>query len=265
MRRIRIVLVVFVAAVLLVAPAQGKREPGPPFNLNIFPWDEPIGARPALVGQRLNFLVTVDDSDPAAGPIRIAVKVTDKKATVTMTPNPLPAGVVGELTIVPDRPKAGYDEDRFLVEVTGTRQGWISRDWRTQLVFNDVDSSQDMAREYLALFLPWLQSEHPELGVTAATKWEVTAVAPALIVSHYLFFTPDLEVGLVWHNTWGGEWDDWAAIYVRHRWTDYSPSLAAKIDSVEHLAESPAHAIAPPPMVMRTTDFMMWGPPENGH
>jgi hypothetical protein len=243
------------AGATAISPVGAAREVGPPFTLEIFPVDEPVLARQALPGQLVNFLLTVTDADPSAGPVHVTVRVTDDMARVRVKPEQLRAGTVGELIVIPRRIGKRRGEDRFLVEITAKRAGWVSRDWRTIHVLNDREMSLGEAREMLDRFIPWLESEHPELGITANTKFRATGVAPALIVSKYLFFTPKLEIGLLWHSgSWGA--DAWARLYVRHRKTEFAPSVAAQIDS--YPANTPVREVDPPAQVMRTTYFE-WG------
>ncbi len=100
----------------------------------------------------------------------------------------------------------------------------------------------------LARFLPWLATAHPELGIGPKTKFDATIVGPrVLVVTHYLYFTPEYEIHLYWHVMIAPY--DWAKIDIRRRGVETSPSLAAEISSVS--ARDAPHAIAPPDAIWR--------------
>ena len=63
------------------------------------------------------------------------------------------------------------------------------------------------------------------------------------IVMRYVFVSRDWEIGLEWHVM--AEPDDWAHLYLRHRWTDLLPSFGAEVTSV--LRGDPPHAVVPSP------------------
>ena len=77
---------------------------------------------------------------------------------------------------------------------------------------------------------PGLPSAHPELGITAQTKWEPVFVSTLLVVSHYSYYSPDWELAIAWHNMIAPY--DWTDMYLRHRGTETAPSIAFRIDSV---------------------------------
>jgi hypothetical protein len=96
----------------------------------------------------------------------------------------------------------------------------------------------------VAPFIPWLTSEHPELGIDAETDWTGTVVTPhILIVSHYLYFSDEWEIHLHWHVMIPPY--DWTKIELRRRFeeTRYSlgymlPSRSAEPLDFEEMAAS---------------------------
>ena len=63
----------------------------------------------------------------------------------------------------------------------------------------------------------------------------------------YTFFSEEWEMGVSKHVMIPP--DDWAKIYLRHRFTEASPSYAFKISSLE--AKEEPYAIDPPQSVWR--------------
>jgi len=95
-------------------------------------------------------------------------------------------------------------------------------------------------------FIPWLAANYPEFGITSETEWTGTVVNPNfLVVMHYIFFSEDWEMYVEWHVTIPP--DDYARIYLRHRFTEARPSYAFEISSVE--AQEEPHAIEVPDWV----------------
>jgi len=91
-------------------------------------------------------------------------------------------------------------------------------------------------------FIPWLAVNHPEFGITSETEWTGTIVRPNIqVVMFYLFFSEDWEMGVSWHVTIPPH--NWARIYLRHRFTEVSPSYAFEIPSWSE--EREPHAIDP--------------------
>ncbi len=107
----------------------------------------------------------------------------------------------------------------------------------------------DLATEIRDKFIPWLATNHPEFGITSETKWSETIVRPhILVVTYYLFFSEDWEMGVSWHVTIPPH--NWSRIYLRHRFTEASPSYAFEISSWGE-EEYDIYAIDPPESVWR--------------
>jgi hypothetical protein len=152
---------------------------------------------------------------------------------------------VVEVTVVPDAVEA---DATLRVTITGTRDGLEAVAERTLPVWPETDARGADAAMIRDLFIPWIEEQHPELGIDASTPWEGTIVqSQMLIVSHYLFLTDEWEMGVEWHVM--APPDDWARMYLRHRFDELAPSIAAEISSV--LDEVPPVEIDPPEAVFR--------------
>jgi len=180
----------------------------------------------SIAGQRVVFLVTVAEG---AGTAPVVVSARAAGATVRVEePEVGPGEDVAEVVVTTDAASVGGS-------VTVTVEG--SRGRATDLVevsFEVVEGTDDRA-EYAAQlrdrFVGWLAENRPELGITAATRWDATIVSPQwLVVSHYLFFSDEWELHVAWHIMIAPH--DWARIDLRPRFRLTQPSLAFEIPSV---------------------------------
>ena len=94
----------------------------------------------------------------------------------------------------------------------------------------------------------WLAANHPELGITAATRWRPLFVSTLLVVSHMSYFTDTWEMGLAWHAGTIPPYD-WSQIYLRKRDSQLKPSIAFKLDSFS--GKTAPYAVAAPDVVVR--------------
>ena len=215
---------------------------GEPFSIAVFPAEEFPEIRTAIAGQREIFLVTADP-DEGTGPITITASA--ELASVEVEPAELVPGQVVEVTVVPDPVEA---DATLTVSISGARDGFEADEVRALPVWPEVDGRLADAEAIRDLFVPWIEEHHPELGIDGSTPWEGTIVqSQMLIVSHYLFLTDEWEMGLEWHVTAAP--DDWARMYLRHRFTEAAPSVAAEISSV--LDGVPPVEADPPEAVFR--------------
>lgn len=205
------------------APSQASTASETPasFELDVIP-ARSIGR--TIGGQRVVYLVTVSGA-PSDGPVDLTA-VADG-ASVSIEPQPLMPGVVGEVTVVP----VGVGADVELpVAITGSRRGVMRTVDRALSLSPGDDTLRPDAEQHLVPFVAWLQAHRPELGIDDQTRWEATPGSWVLIVNHYLFFSDEWELELSWHVMIPP--DDWARISLRHRWTESHPSLAFEIPSV---------------------------------
>lgn len=187
----------------------------------------------AIPGQMCVFLVSVDGG---IGKVEILASAPD--STVSVEPQAITSEQVSEITVTPQ--KFGTQT----LTVRGNRAGLQQAKTATlevlELVVDGEDPLGAYATEIRDRFIPWLAANHPEFGITSSTEWTGTIVRPNfMVVMFYLFFSDDWEMGVSWHVMIPPY--DWARIYLRHRFTEVSPSYAFEISSLE--AQEEPHAI----------------------
>ena len=100
------------------------------------------------------------------------------------------------------------------------------------------------------LFIPYVSEHWRQLGITADTEWVGTIVKPRyLVVTHYLFFSDQWELGVMWHNTIPPY--NWAEVYLRRRFLCDHPQYAFRISSVTADPPEEPHVVPPPEPVDR--------------
>lgn len=98
------------------------------------------------------------------------------------------------------------------------------------------------------LFIPWLASAHPELGIDETTEWAANPLRPHILEVSYSMFLSDVwELVVWWHVTIPPY--DWARMYLRRRTTETAPSFAAEVHSVS--GGDAAQEMTPPEEVWR--------------
>jgi len=147
-------------------------------------------------------------------------------SAVTVEPQAITLGQVAEVTVIPDEASIG---GTVMVTILGERGGLEKTETVTVEVRQGEDLLAPTAEQIRDRFIPWLAGNYPELGITNKTEWTGTTVHPHMpVVMFYLFFSADWEMGVSWH------WEkglSWARIYLRHRFTEVSPSYAFKISA----------------------------------
>jgi hypothetical protein len=212
------------------------------FTVSVFPAEDPVEARVAIPGEKVSFLVVVespgDDRTVAVTAVASGAKIT------TIKPAQLKPGVVGEVWLTPDSVTA---DATATVTVTASR-GTVTRTVdRSIKVTPMTDERAADAQRYFQMWVDYLATAHPELGITKETVWEPTYVSIFLVVSHYAYYSDEWEMKVSWHNMIPPY--DWTEVYLRHRGTEWKPSLDFKIDSVS--GKTAAYATTPPDAVMR--------------
>jgi len=190
----------------------------------------------AIAGQRCIFPVAVTDEQGwligkagLGGTVEVSVQVSEGKAAVTAQPRQAAPGQVAEVIVIPTEASA---DEIFTVTITGKRYGLTRTKTITIKVIPGEDDIGSHAAEMRDLFIPWLATNHPELGITTETEWTGTIVNPQiLVVMHYIFYSDDWEMYLTWHVMIPPH--DWTRIYLRHRFTELRPSYAFEISSVQ--------------------------------
>jgi hypothetical protein len=213
-----------------------------PFSVDVVPAEQATASRTAIPDERVVFLVLVRDGPGGRGdPLELSAAAVG--AEVDWDPGNVRPGDVAEVTVVPFTPEA-------VVEVTirVRRQGIENVEQRTVPVLPGEDELGDDAVAVRERFVEWLATERPELEIDGATSWEGTiAQAATRGTSHYLFFSDGWEMGLAWPTSQPP--NDWARMYLRHRWDEIAPSLAFEIASLD--GETEPTALRPPVEVTR--------------
>ena len=233
------------------------------FAMTVFP----IEILDSIYEQEIVLLVTVEDYGfvPTSEPVHITATAQGPGADITIEPEHILPGQVCEVTVVPialppvstmresgrrTRDSPYGDGEELIVQVCGTRDDLQ----QCQGVSINICPGEDTLLEYASIvrdrFIPYLADDYAELGITADTEWTGTIVKPHyLVVSHYLFFSDEWEMGLMWHIMIPPY--DWAKIYLRHRYTHFQPQYAFEISSLSADPPEAPFPIDPPPLVDR--------------
>ena len=219
----------------------GGRE-ATPYTLSVVP-DNLKGD--AIAGQHVVFLVTATNEGSSQDEAVVKISATAPGSTVSIEPDTISSGEVGEVTIIPDVASVG---NNITVTVNAERSGLKESQTVNFAVVEGEDDRADYATQIRDKFVQWLEVSHPELGIKNGTEWVGTMVSPIwLVVSHYLFFSNDWEMHVYWHIMIPPY--DWARIDLRHRFTEVTPSLAFEISSLS--ANLSPIVITPPESVWR--------------
>jgi hypothetical protein len=238
----------------------------------------------AIPGQRIVLLVSFADDGTGGEPADVSATTTDTFAdavTITVAPERIGATEVAEVTVVidervvaelpaDDEPRLGRGEPegsperdadpadegpispigpegvRVPITVTVARGDTTNR---TEVPIN-ISPGEDLllteAASYRDRFIPWLETERPDLLITSSTAWTGTTVRPhMLVVSHYLFLSEAWEMSVQWHIMVAPH--DWARITLRPR-DELHPTVAFEIPSV---SDPVVLQIEPPAYVVR--------------
>ena len=234
-----------------------------PFTMTVIPAE----IDDAIYEQRIVLLVAVEDSDMqlAAGPVHISAAA--EGAGITVEPADIVPGQVCEITVIPHEQSASetgpklaptllrssdkyWPGDELVVTVLGERSGFKQSQDVSLNMLPGEDMTLEDATAVRNRFIPYLSASHPEFGITDQTEWIPTIVKPhILVVTHYLFFSDEWELGVMWHVMIPPY--DWAKIYLRHRYTDMQPQYAFEISSISADPPLEPYPIDPPDEVDR--------------
>ncbi len=233
-------------AVIIVIVAIAAFPPTPDFHVNVIPEQPNKDQDPkySIAGQHFVFLVTItDDGQEGQLPVRISAKAPG--SDVGIYQQDIVEGQVAEVVVIPAPASIGKT---VKVTITGNRGSSTDKKVISFAVVEGEDDRQEYAGELLDRFVPWLATNHPELGITDDTAWNGTMVSPRwLEAAHYLFFSEEWEAHIEWHIMVPPY--DWARIDLRHRFDELAPSYAFEISSLN--ATSEPVAIEPPETVWR--------------
>ena len=202
-----------------------------PFSMEVIP----DRIEPAVPGQRCVFLVVVaDEGESSSKGEPVNISATAPGATVAVDPQVATSGLVAEVTVIPDENTLGKT---LSVTIRTERDGLQHTEtvdivmWDGPLPEGILEGALEGAAGKRDVFVPWLAANHPELGITAETEWTATYAKVLMpVANYYLFFSEEWEMGLVFHVMIPP--DDWAYIYLRHRFTEVRPSYAFEISSL---------------------------------
>jgi len=197
-----------------------------PVHLEIFPAE----IRDAAAGEVNMLLVRISAASPLLDPNRrFPLEVECPGARIHVVPATLPLGEVGEIHLVPHAVTAGTTLD-----ITVCSHSWMPPAVAILHATSRVTHRDELVRDASAVrdvFTHWLEETHPELGVSSATSWSAIPVRThRLVVTHCLFLSEDWEMAVWWHVTMPPH--DWARMYLRRRFHESSPTLAAEIRSM---------------------------------
>jgi hypothetical protein len=248
----RRVVVIFIAVIIIIAAfagfawyyynpntsttstTTGTTTSPTPFSMTVMTRPtKPAGVQNGMlgmVGQRCIFLVSITEpSGFDSGSVQISATNEEKMADVQVNPQQIHAGQVAEVTVVPKTESVGKN---LTITITGERGGLIQKGTTSVEVIDWEDTIGPTAAEMRDKFIPWLAANHPELGITNETKWEGTIVNPRiLVVMHYIFLSDEWEMYVTWHVMIPP--NDWAKVYLRHRFNGTRSSYAFEISSLE--------------------------------
>ena len=184
----------------------------------------------AMVGQRVVFLVVAEDTGEGNGyGNAVDISATASGAAVSVNNPAIKPGEVAEVTVIPDQTSTNKI---LALTINGERSGFKQTETFDIEVTDWQDDLGELAAEMRDKFVPWLASNHPELGITGETEWIGTIVNPGiLVVMHYMFYSEDWEMYVTWHVTIPPY--DWTKIYLRPRFTETQSTMAFEISSVQ--------------------------------
>jgi hypothetical protein len=212
------------------------------FDLDV----KPAIVQPIIPGQPLMLLVqVVNETDGTGKGEVVSLTAAAPDATITVEPSSITPGQVAEVTVTAGQAAVGQDLAVTIMGQRGDAQATATKTLSvTEGNIEDFDELEATAEEMRDLFIPWLEANHPELGITSQTAWTPQLATPyILVVSHYLFLSQDWELHVYWHVMIPPY--DWAKIDLRHRFTEAAYSQSFEISSRSDPQQAP-HPIDPP-------------------
>jgi hypothetical protein len=230
-----------------VTPPNGNDNANDAFTMRVTP-GEIVDAIPY---QRCVLLVTVENDGSRGEAVQITVSAPG--ATVEVEPTSLMPGDVAEVIVIPDplsqarvSSNGMFDGRQVTATIFGER-GDASETATIPITITteEEDLVEPLAVEVRDMFIPWLATARPELGIDDQTAWTPTIVTPhILVVTHYLFLSDEWEMHVCWHVMIPPY--DWAQIDLRRRFVETTPSLAFEIPSRSADPPLEANEIDPP-------------------
>jgi hypothetical protein len=177
------------------------------------------------------------------------ISATAENATVTVGPKSIAEGYVAEVVVVPNEGTTG---STLTVTVKGEWNGYTDTETVTLNVREASGSLEELAAEAINIrniFISWIATNCPDLGISLDEVWAGTIVYPnTVVIKYFLFFSEKWEVGIRWNTSTNSL--DWAQMYLRLRTAQFAPSRSFEIASLS--AASPdVYEISPPNTVWR--------------
>lgn len=199
-------------------------------------------------GQTCTLLVSIAELGDYISASPVALSVTSSAGKVSVSPETIEGTDVAEITL--DSTDAAVGSN-MIVTVEGRRKGEIHTASATAMVTGPVHDPDDRLLTGTAVrdeFLSWMETAHPELGISTDTVWIPQPLRPHIMeVLYYMFQSEKWELVVWWHVMIPPY--DWARVYLRRRHSEISPSFAAEISSFSSSDEP--HAIDPPSEIWR--------------
>lgn len=198
----------------------------------------------AVPNQKFLLLVTLEEEEQSNFEAKtVTITVASPGCTVTVYPQAISPGQVGEVTVIPDEGQVGKS---VTVTIQGEREGVSQTETVTFEVIEEEDREATLGPEAILMrdkFVDWFAVEHPELAITNETVWTGTVVNPmVLVVMHYMFLSEDWEMYVTWHVMIPPY--DWSRVYLRPRYNATAPAYAFEIESVQGQVEPQAIEIS---------------------
>jgi hypothetical protein len=208
-----------------------------PFTLQVAPSEY----MPIIPGQLFVILATAAGG---SGPVTISADLAGD-ADVTPSSVTVYPGDVTEFTVVA---RPGSVDSIVSVELRAERDSVSQIHSMDLQVVEWSDTIEPLATELRERFVTYLSENHPDLGITPETEWTPTITKPQiLVVMHYLFFSPEWEMGIMWHVTVPEH--AWSRMYLRPR-DAMEPMFGLEIPSYLDTASQPG-PWEPPPEIDR--------------
>jgi len=242
--KIQAILCVTILACSIVLVAYGLNalnvEPGL-FSLTIKSRPASFGeALYAVPNQKFLLLVTVGEEDQSNIEAKtVAITATSPGCEVTVYPQAISPGQVGEVTVIPNEGQVGKN---VTVTIQGERGGISQTETLTFEVIEEEERESTLGPAAILMrdkFVQWFALEHQEFAITNETVWTGTVVNPlVLVVMHYMFLSEDWEMYVTWHVMIPPY--DWSRVYLRPRYNAAAPTYAFEISSIQGQAEPQA-------------------------
>jgi len=200
------------------------------FTLEIYPTE----MHGAVAGETRVFLVRIlpDETSSGENAERYPLQIECPGVRIDHAPETLAFAEVGEIHVIPDPESAG-DMVELGISTLSEGPSAIAQIHVTETTpTRDAEWMAYHAQRARDTFVPWLETEHPELGITRRTEWVALPTRNVDEPPPYycLLQSAEWELAVWWYG--GGGLGDWARMTVRHRTTDFTPRLGARVLSL---------------------------------